>query len=233
MLTWRSACSLFPKNCHPLPLLAKNANRAIHDRMVDYGVDCSRREALWSTSAAVVRIKGGQLEWLQTGDAYVILIYSDNSHRVLVHQEDHDYETLMQWKSVAPASTLPIHEALKDQIRKVRCRMNRSYGVLNGEADAAHFFHWGSIPFDNVREVLLFTDGLSIPSPTPTRYKKFDTFMTRYFDLGLTGLKNHIRSIEKSDPGCKRFPRFKCHDDIAAISIKLTSTQPVQSATAV
>lgn len=216
-----TACSFFAKNGHPLPRLAINANNAIHRKMTSFGVDCSRREALWSTSAAVVRIKNNDLEWLQAGDATIILIREDGSHSVLVNQADHDYETLMKWKACAETSEFPIHETLRDQIRKIRCRMNRSYGVLNGEPEAEHFIHWGIEPLTSVTEILLFTDGLAIPSENPEPFKCFDSLVSLYREVGLNGLKDRIRALEQQDPQCRKFPRFKCHDDIAAVAVQL------------
>ncbi|MEX1300437.1 MAG: hypothetical protein AB1Z81_15665, partial [Desulfotignum sp.] len=72
---------------------------------------------------------------------------------------------------------------------------------------------------DQVSTVLLFTDGLSIPSEKPAKKKDFSSLVNLYRDLGLTGLKHRIRQIETTDPECRRFPRFKTHDDIAAIAI--------------
>jgi hypothetical protein len=36
---------------------------------------------------------------------------------------------------------------------------------------------------------------------------------------GLTHLKDVVRDIERSDVACREYPRFKPHDDIAAISL--------------
>jgi len=213
------ACTIFSKNCYPLKQLARRANNAIHDKMISCGVDSSERDRLWSTSAAVVRIKDNGIEWVQTGDSYVILIYKDNSYKVLAKNHDHDFETLSRWKKIANKSQVTISEALKEQIRKTRKEMNRTYGVLNGEKEAEHFLQSGFEPLANVKEILLFTDGLQVPSAFPEKNKNFDTLVDLYLTLGLTGLKNQIRTIEQEDPQCKTFPRFKCHDDIAAISI--------------
>lgn len=220
MIASSVACSVFSRNCHPLVQLAEGANNAIYEEMLAHGVDLSARESYWSTSAAVVRIKDKGLEWIQTGDSFIILIYNDNSYKVLGELADHDYETLSIWKVKAEDSPFPIHEALREQIQKTRDGMNRSYGVLNGEREAVRFLRSGLEFLDGVREILIFTDGLNIPVEIPEREKNFDTLVELYLRLGLQGLKEHIREIEKEDPRCRRYPRFKCHDDIAAISIR-------------
>lgn len=143
--------------------------------MLAHGVDLSARESYWSTSAAVVRIKEKGIEWIQTSDAFIILIYNDNSHRVLGELADQDYVTLSLWKQESEQSSFLIHQALKEQIKKTRDGMNRSYGVLNGEKEAVHFLRSGVEFLENVQEILIFTDGLNIPVEIPEREKNFDT----------------------------------------------------------
>ena len=220
MLASSIACSVFSTNCHPLVDLAITANQSIHEKMRFHGVDCTARERLWSTSAAVVRIDKNGIEWLQTGDAFILLIYNDHSYRLLSEKKDHDFDTLSAWKQIAAESVLPIYEALKEQLRQTRCGMNRSYGVLNGEKEAEAFLKTGVESFHDVKEIILATDGLSMPVEKPEKEKNFDLFVEQYLHLGLEGVKDHIREIEKDDPRCIRYPRFKCHDDIAAISIR-------------
>lgn len=219
------ARSVFVKNHYPLIALAGDANQAIHHRMLGLGVDLTKKENRWSTSAAVIRIKDGHLEWVQTGDSYIILIFQDNSHKVLIQQDDHDYETLCLWKA-GKNGVGNCKKNLADQIRKKRCEMNITYGVLNGEDRAAEFLNHGRESLDQVREILLFTDGLSIPTATPEKKRDFAPLVDFYLTLGLQGLKNRIRQMEALDPDCTLYPRFKCHDDIAAIAVSELSEIP-------
>lgn len=221
MIASATACSVFAKNGFPLARLARMANQEIGETMRCHGVDGAARESLWSTSAAAVRVEDQALEWVQAGDASIVLIYKDRSHKVLVEQEDHDYETLSIWKQMASDSPVTIGEALAEQIKMTRQGMNRSYGVLNGECQAEGFIHSGVEPLDRVTDILVFTDGLQLPSPTPQPRKGFDDLVRHYLRLGLHGLRDRIRQVEEKDPQCRQYPRFKCHDDIAAISIRL------------
>jgi serine/threonine protein phosphatase PrpC len=215
-----AARSVFATNHFPLKALAHRANQSIHQHMVRHGVDLTRKENLWSTSAAVVRIQGNTLEWVQTGDAQIILIYQDDTHEVLVDREDHDYDTLCLWPARNKAGSSGTDTRIFEQIRKKRAEMNLTYGVLNGEPHAMDFLNHGRKSLDQVNTVLLFTDGLSIPSEKPAKKKNFTPLITLYRTLGLAGLKHRIRQIEKTDPECRRFPRFKTHDDIAAIAVQ-------------
>ncbi|WP_300458664.1 protein phosphatase 2C domain-containing protein [Desulfobacula sp.] len=215
MMASATAGQIFSKNHFPLMQLGRQANTAILSKMMTHQVNLSQRHTLWSTSAAVVRVGSNTLEWLQTGDAFIILIYTDDSYKVLVDKEDHDYETLLMLKKNYSHKD----PAFKQQVKKIRSNMNKTYGVLNGEPGALDFVNSGFLPLEDVKTILLFTDGLQLPSTIPEKKKNFKQFMTLYQKLGLTGLKNHVRQLESQDPDIRLYPRFKCHDDIAAIAI--------------
>jgi serine/threonine protein phosphatase PrpC len=237
LIASQTARSVFRRNHYPLTHLACQANREIMEQMLRHGVNVSKKENLWSTSAAVIRIKDQAMEWVQTGDAVILLVYKDGSHKVMVDREDHDHETLALWKTLAREHGLSdpvrisgknggtdmsaLRRAMAPQIRKVRQGMNIRYGVLNGEKKAEEFLNRGTVSLAGVRDVLLFTDGLSIPNETPGTHKDFGPLVQDYLSLGLDGVKDRIRKIEDTDPQCLRYPRFKCHDDIAAIAVTI------------
>jgi hypothetical protein len=217
MIASHTAGHEFSKNHFPLEQLGIRANEAIRTKMVHQNLDMGKRHHLWSTSAAVIRIEERQLEWFQTGDAHIILFYDDGSFKVLADRKDHDYETLTMFKE----KKFKFNPEIKDQIKKVRFQMNRSYGVLNGEPEAFDFAQKGFETLEDVTSILLFTDGLQLPSTTPTQTKSFESLARKFQSHGLAGLKNSIRKIESRDPDIRRYPRFKCHDDIAAIAVHL------------
>ena len=92
---------------------------------------------------------------------------------------------------------------------------------LTAKEAAEAFLNQGEEPLDRVAHVLIFTDGLSIPQPEPEPRKDFTDLVKTYLKLGLDGLKQMIRTLEEKDPHCLLCPRFKCHDDIAAIAVQL------------
>jgi hypothetical protein len=216
----RIARDMFLKNDASLEGLARNANTAIYEKMATSGVNMSDRASLWSTSCAVVRVSDTHIEWAQIGDSLLLLICDDGSYRIPVTTYDHDRQTLLMWKNLAGSTgEEKIFELLKAQIRKVRKEMNVTYGVLNGEAGYAGFLNTGKTSRNRVRHILLFTDGLFLPSKDPGQKQDFDLFVALYLQGGLNALRDHVRKIERSDPECRIYPRFKPHDDIAAVSI--------------
>ena len=204
----------FLRNHHPLVRLGAEANDSIRAQMEGCRVDLSQRCGLWSTSAAVVRLKDNEIEWFQTGDSQVVFIDRDGGHKVAARREDHDFPTLNMIREKGR-----FHPEVQKLVEMIRQGMNRSYGVLNGEPEAKDFFRTGVEPCRNIKTVLLFTDGLDVPCPAPKKYKDFSCLVDMACELGLGGLRDHVRSQEAADPEMKLYPRFKKHDDIAAIAI--------------
>jgi len=90
-----------------------------------------------------------------------------------------------------------------------------------GEEDATKFFNTGKIELKNIENIILFTDGLLLPKENPEEKEDWNKFVKIYKKSGLGGLLKYVRETEESDPKCYLYPRFKKHDDVAAISIKI------------
>lgn len=221
------AKDVFSRNNASLLSLAQKANTAIRDAMEQHGVDLADKGALWNTSAAVVRVNQNSFEWAQIGDSLVLAVYDDNSHEVLVPTFNHDLETLRIWQAHARCVQDNILCALHEQILKVRRCMNVTYGAMSGEEEAMSFLNHDSRSLDGIAHILLFTDGLFIPKHDPGEREDFDLFVKLYLEGGLAGVRDHIREIEARDTNCSMYPRFKTHDDIAAIALDFS--QPPSS----
>jgi hypothetical protein len=74
---------------------------------------------------------------------------------------------------------------------------------------------------DGIRHIVLLTDGLFIPKHNPEERTDFALFSKLFQMGGLASVRNYVRNIEKTDVACRRYPRFKPHDDIAAISLTI------------
>ena len=211
---------IFSQNDGSLEDMAVRANRRIREKMDLIGWDLADRKHLWSTSFAAVRITGSSFEWIQTGDCLIVLVYSDGSSRLLVNPPGHDSETLVKWQAVAPQCTGFIHDELAEEISAVRRNMNKTYGVLNGEDEALSFLNSGTGSLEGISDILLFSDGLMLPAKNPASPFDLEKFTELYVQSGVTGIRNYIRSLQRDDPRCCKYPRFKQYDDISAISLK-------------
>ncbi len=219
LLAARTAAQSFQGNQSRLDQLAKEANESIQTAQMKEGIGLDERHKLWSTSLAVVHLAGNQLEYCQTGDALILFVLKDGSYKVITPDIDIDRDTLQLWKEMQVSPDALIHEILAEQIRKVRLEMNISYGVLNGEPEALNFIHHGYENLTDVSDVLLFTDGLHLPRENPYEEHDWQSFVELYRLGGLHLVRDHVRHLQQQDPACRKYPRFKLHDDIAAVAI--------------
>ena len=222
---------------------ALEANRALQAQMVRRGVDVASKLDRWGTTAAVVRIGEDTLEWLSIGDSRILIVRSDGTFELVgeltAGSADHDLQALSLMKS--GASTDVVREAE----RRAALRANIDYGLLNGEDAAAAFVRTGRRRIERkaVRQssprgghdhhdgddgrgagrelsgVLIFTDGCILPRPDPARAPEWDTMVRLYAAGGLTHLVSAVRAAEAADPDRALYPRFKIHDDMAAIAL--------------
>lgn len=211
----------FIKNDAPLIDLGQRANRRLKTAMTAAGVPAADRLACWSTSAAAVRLGEDDAEWLQIGDCQIVAIAADGSYQLLTSGPHHDRPTLLSLKELIRQNVPHPHQALRPHVEAVRLRMNQEYGVLNGDDSAAEFFSGGRISLKDIKHLLLFTDGLLPPLEDPEREHDIDSIVALYLEGGLALVQQQVRLMEENDPDCRRYPRFKKHDDIAAIALSL------------
>ena len=209
----------FAKNDASLFELGSRANTRLQLVMTAAGVENADRLQCWSTSAAVCRLNGNSLEWLQSGDCQILALYADGFCQPLTPYHNHDQATLKHLKQLIEQNEPEPEKQLRPQIEKVRRQMNQSYGVFNGEEAALDFLQLGSHSLQGIRHLLIFTDGLFPPEEDPDGHPDFCWLAERYLQGGLETVKQEIRRMESEDPDCRRFPRFKKHDDIAAMAI--------------
>lgn len=222
LLAAETAALAFRRNGGSLLDLAARANRSIKVAMTEQQVALHNKSDLWSTSAAVVRLHDDRFEWCQIGDCQILVLYRDGSFRLLADPSSHDIETLCLWKQTTPKKGNPIGEVLADQILKVRQGMNIHYGVFNGEEAAMRFVRNGETALEGVSDILLYTDGLSLPRSNPEEGEKLAAIAGLYRQGGLRAIRNRVRRMQQKDPACHTYPRFKNHDDIAAIAIPVS-----------
>jgi len=219
LLAAKTAARSFQENNCALDLLAGKANQRIREFQLADATVLPERHKLWSTSCAVVRLSENRLEYCQIGDALILFILQDGTYRFITPDVDIDRETLHIWKKMQMEPGMRIQEVLADQIRNVRLQMNISYGVLNGEPEAMDFIHHGYEELTDVSDILLFTDGLQLPRENPLSEHDWQSFVTTYRRGGLAAVREHVRRLQRQDPECRKYPRFKVHDDIAAVAI--------------
>lgn len=213
------ANEVFEKDDKRLKELALEANKSIREEMRQRDIDQQKKVNLWSTEAAVIRIQDNYMHWAQVGDCLISLIYKDNSYKLLLEDDERDKENLIMWKELKEKGVKNAWDQMTPYIKKVRERMNIDYGAMDGEKEMVNFLYESSEDLTDVKHVLLFTDGIFLPKKDPAEADDFRDFVNLYLEGGLQKVKDYVRAMEKEDPDCSKYPRFKKHDDIAAVSI--------------
>ena len=212
---------IFTNSDEDLIETSKRANNFLQQSMEDNAIDTTNSLNRWVAGIAVARIDKNFLEWVQISDCLIMIIKKDGSYKLLVEDYDHDLDTLLLWKQYTETGNELYRKKFMENRKKVRLAMNSSYGALSGQKEIINFLEHGRESLEDVTDIILFTDGLFIPKKDLQSKDNFDTFVQLYNNGGLENVKSHVRELEASDPDKIHYPRFKVHDDIAAVSIKI------------
>lgn len=211
---------VFSKSEDTLHNLTVDANNEIRSKSISFGIDYSDKLSLFGTAMAAVKLESDSFNWVQIGDCPILVIFEDDTYKLLVDDFEHDfhiYKLLEQKRN--DGNFEPPRQILRTEIEQNRKSANVEYGILNGEPEALKFVKEGKHTLANVKNIILFTDGLIFPSSTVEPQPNFDLFVKTFLESGLEGLKAHVRELENSDPEIKSFMRVKPQDDIAAIAL--------------
>lgn len=91
----------FSQKQGPLKDLALEANRKIRMEMLNSKIDIKNKSSLWGTVFAAIRVNNGVFEWAQLTDSLILIIFKNNSFKLLTENISHDREVLAMWKQFA------------------------------------------------------------------------------------------------------------------------------------
>ncbi|OGK34231.1 hypothetical protein A3I50_04625 [Candidatus Roizmanbacteria bacterium RIFCSPLOWO2_02_FULL_37_9] len=213
---------IFEKNIDKdFKFILHKAQESLNQGMINRNIDISSKTNRLSSSIAVVKLKNGNAEYIQVGDSPIIFIFKNGSFKIVMSNKNTDKESLLLWKKLSGRGIKSWSEdkEILNNLIKVRQMANVTFGSFNGEEEVFKFILHDKLNLDNVTNILLLTDGLFLPQEDPNKGEVFDTLVKFYLVNGLTKLKDYVRNLEESDSKCIKYPRFKKHDDIAAISV--------------
>lgn len=211
--------------CHDI----RTINDRIQANMKEYAIDISRKELLWGTALAIVKVSETGVDFIQTGDCMILAIYQDGGVRPLTRLQTGQLENvaLNRWKELIYKGVNTQEDLMKDvkdiliSIRKKSNTAN-GYGVLNGENHAIEYSEYGKINKIGLKHLILITDGLFLPlEEVPEDKSYWDFVADSILDRGIRQYANDLIELEETDPECIRFPRFKKSDDKSGLLITL------------
>jgi hypothetical protein len=159
-----------------------------------------------TAAAAAVRVRGDELEYLVLADVTVALGLHGFTEKIITDAR-------------VEASVAGLHSGTPDVALRVAERRsahrNRAggYWVAGADPDVAAHAVTGSVPVPSVVRASLLTDGAA---------RLADMFGTSWHEViykppQMTLLE--VRTVERSDPECTRWPRFKMSDDATIVAL--------------
>jgi hypothetical protein len=215
------AKDIFSQNSSSLKNLAIITNKKIRAAMIKSSINVKNKEEIWSAGFAAVRIKKREIEYASILDCLILVIFKNNSHKLLNPYINHDLTDLISWKKLADRKTKNIRSEMKVRLIKTRKAAGIKYSSLNGLENVEKFLKFGKINLKNIKSIILFTDGFLLPKRDPEREEDWKTFVKLYQARGIKGVLDYVRRLEATDPNCWKYPRVKQYDDATAVSIDL------------
>ncbi|MDP4552757.1 protein phosphatase 2C domain-containing protein [Alkalihalobacillus macyae] len=206
-------------------------NERIKMKMSDYSIDLQRKEELWGTALAVVKVLENGIKFIQTGDCMILAVYQTGEVRSLTHlQVDHlESAAMKKWKegiSKGITTRNQLMNEVKDLLVSNRKKSNshNGYGVLNGEPEAVDYFEYGKINKVGLNQLIILTDGMFLPQEMVPKGLSYWSYIAEVIlDKGMKRYAKNLIEIEETDPECIKYPRFKKSDDKAGVVIHFGS----------
>ncbi|WP_028553023.1 protein phosphatase 2C domain-containing protein [Paenibacillus sp. UNC451MF] len=211
--------------------LVVQANARLRSKMLEAGVDVTDKASLWTSGLALIRVHDTYIDFAQAGDCMIAAVYKDGAIRTLSRDQVAHVDLLSKrvWEQ-GIRQGITKRESLWELARPVivgnKAKMNKpeGYSVLSGEPELADFIEYGRINRIQLKALLLVTDGLFPPAELATRenpaYDAMRELTLQVAEQSLAEYADKLVRLEREDPDCLLYPRFKVSDDKTGIWIR-------------
>jgi len=196
-------------------------NTAIDQIHLSHHIDTSDPVNRFACTVAAVQIRNDSVDLVQCGDTLIIVEDKGGTVTVPLRYDDADQPIMQKWRCLANQNCTNIRERVDEDVIALRRDANKTYGVLNGDPSVRNFLKIDKISRSAVASILILSDGSFIPKEDPATEENWAEHVQLCKEVGLKGLLQKVRDMEKSDPCSIRYPRYKLHDDATGIFIQL------------
>jgi serine/threonine protein phosphatase PrpC len=171
-----------------------------------------------SASFAAVQLVGGSLEVAWAGDCAILRARADGAVDWLTPAPDRAAESV-EAAALGDALGGARTPAVIADRRAARERPGRRVLGVEAAASSASTDH-ASVTAALGDTLLLMSDGFATLVDS---YDAYDApgLMAAVRERGVAALAEELRAIERDDPDCRRFPRFKRSDDATALWVRV------------
>jgi hypothetical protein len=179
-----------------------------------------------SAAIGLVRLRGNELEYFVLGDVTVAIAQQGPSLVVSDHTVDRasaDVIRIFRDKLERTGSFCDARAFVNPLLANHRAEhMNRSggYWIVALDPDAVDYGYAGRVAAENVRRVLICTDGFA-RLVEPFGHYSWDRLLS-LAPSELNDRMGELRRLERQDPQCVAFPRWSVSDDATALMLGLT-----------
>lgn len=148
------------------------ANRVLRQAMLDRGIDLELRHERWASCIAAAHVTAEGIAYAQLGDCMVIARYRDGSIAVLTENrvagvsaraKAKREQGRLRGEAVEPEQAFVDAMAVMTYNRTYMANRTDGYGVANGDDEIENFLQCGWIPYAQLTDLLLVSDGMFHP----------------------------------------------------------------------
>ncbi|MGE7850375.1 protein phosphatase 2C domain-containing protein [Bacillus paramycoides] len=151
-----------------LQVAVAKANELLQNKMLEYKVDTGKKDHLWCTCIAAVRVDGKKLEYVQLGDCMIVTIHQDGTMQVLTKDTVKGISKRAKKKREEDRKKglfVPeehVFQDVREQLKYNRylANMPNGYSVANGMKEAMTYLQHGELHVADVSGIFICSDGL-------------------------------------------------------------------------
>ncbi|MGI2730188.1 protein phosphatase 2C domain-containing protein [Bacillus cytotoxicus] len=192
------------------------ANEALQKEMERYKVDTLKKDHLWCTCIAAVRIGETSVQYAQLGDCMIAVTFHDETVKVLTKDTVKGISARAKRKREddrkkgLPVPDEHVFQNIQEQLKYNRylANMPNGYSVANGMPEAMQWIQKGEILVEQIKEIFICSDGIFHPNWSFEQTVQY---------IRANGIQTYISIIEELEKQDRVRP-----DDKTIVSIDLS-----------
>lgn len=187
-----------------LPDEVLKANSLLKHEMKASGINLTDKSQLWSSCVSAIQIKNNSLIYTSMGDTMILTCDNSNHINVLTVDSVKNISarakltrTINRYKGIdVPDEKHFLNQKNKIAYHRQMANTPNGYSVANGMEEAKDHMQYGMVDLDNLKHVLITSDGLFDPQ---------NNIQDVYRKIEKDGLEEYVRkfSIYESNHGIK------------------------------
>lgn len=187
-----------------LPDEVLKANNLLKHEMKANGINLTDKSQLWSSCVSAIQIKNNSLIYTSMGDTMILTCDNSNHINVLTVDSVKNISarakltrTINRYKGIdVPDEKHFLNQKNKIAYHRQMANTPNGYSVANGMEEAKDHMQYGMVDLDNLKHVLITSDGLFDPQ---------NNIQDVYRKIEKDGLEEYVQklSIYESDHGIK------------------------------